>query len=104
MEKFLQKNLRTIAIILLFLFMIKSFQTCVQKTSIRKQEKKITLIKDSLDKEILAREYLIKDLTYELKIAGVRVDEAQKRAEAVQATAEKIKTNTTIKIEGGKGK
>lgn len=53
---------------------------------------------DSLSKEILAREYMIKDLTTELKIAGIKYDEAQKRADAVQKTVEKIKSNTTIEI------
>ena len=40
-------------------------------------------------------------LIYELKIAGVRVEEAEKRARAIQSTAEKVKNNntTTIKIE-----
>jgi len=58
------------------------------------------LIIDSLDKEITTRDFIIKDLTNDLEIAGVRVDEAQKRADAVQRTAEKVKTHTTIEIKG----
>ncbi|MDD5648916.1 MAG: hypothetical protein PHF86_00620 [Candidatus Nanoarchaeia archaeon] len=110
MEKFLKKNLKLIAIILFFLFMIKSFQSCIRKASMKRMEKNLiakcdTITKkqnhiiDSLSKEISTKDYIIRDLTFELKLAGVKVDEAQKRAEAIENTASKIKANTTIKIE-----
>jgi hypothetical protein len=115
MEKFLKKNLRWIAIVLLFLLIIKSFQSCVRQTSMNRMEKRLnaqcdTLSRglshkiDSLSKEINAKDYMIRDLTFELKLAGVKVDEAQKRAEAIQSTAEKVRSNTTIKIENEKDK
>ena len=59
-----------------------------------------TIIIDSLDTEILTRDFMINDLTNDLKIAGVRVDAAERRADAVQRTAEKIKTNTIIEVKG----
>jgi hypothetical protein len=55
---------------------------------------------DSLNREILSREFLIKDLSTELKIAGVKYDEAQKRADAIQKTASSIRANTTIEVRG----
>ena len=111
MEKWIKKNLRWITIVFIALFFIKSFQSCSRKASLRIQEKKLTYICDSvtstknklidsLDKENLAKEFMIKDLTMELKIAGIKVDEAQKRAEAIQKTASSIKSNTTIEVKG----
>jgi len=55
---------------------------------------------DSLKKEVLTRDFIINDLTNDLKIAGVKVDAAERRAEAVQRTAEKVKSNTTIQVTG----
>ena len=55
---------------------------------------------DSLNKELITKEFIIKDLTTELKIAGIKVDEAQKRADAVQKTVQSIKANTTIEVKG----
>ena len=118
MEKWLKKNLKWITLALAFLFFIKSFQSCNRKATIRIQNKNLSeqcdsllqikdqiireksYIIDSLDKEILVREFFIKDLSTELKIAGIKYDEAQKRAEAIQRTAERIQTNTTIEIKG----
>ena len=118
MERWLKKNLKWITIILLVLFMVKNIQSCNRKMSLRIQEKNLTTncdsllqVKDniineknltikSLEDVNLTQEFLIKDLTNELKIAGVKVDEAQRRADAVQRTAEKIRTNTTIEVKG----
>lgn len=118
MEKWLRKNLKYITIILLALFLIKTTQSCNRKMSLKVMEKNLTtecdsllddknqIISsqsfeiDSLKNEIITREFMIKDLTTDLKIAGVRVDEAQRRADAVQRTAEKVKSNTTIEIKG----
>lgn len=117
MEKWLKKNLKYITFILLALFLIKYTQSCNRKMSLRIQEKNLTaekdsliilrdniimskdLINDSLKLEINTRDFIIKDLTNDLKIAGVKVNEAQKRADAVQRTAERVKTNTTTTIE-----
>jgi hypothetical protein len=118
MEKWLRKNLKYITIILLALFLAKNTQSCNRKMSIRILEKNLTsecdsllnnkneIISsqsfeiDSLKNEIITKNYMIKDLTMDLKIAGVRVDEAQRRADAVQRTAERVKSNTTIEIKG----
>jgi hypothetical protein len=111
MEKWLRKNLKYITLILLALFLIKNTQSCNRKMSIRIMEKNLTTECDSLlmsrdhmieslQKDKVIQEYYIKDLENELKIAGVKVDAAEKRASAVQQTAEKIRTNTTIQIKG----
>lgn len=118
MEKWLKKNLRYITIILLGLFILKSIQGCNRKMSLSIREKNFIIekdslinlnkhlkisnkfIEDSLKLEITTRDFIIKDFINDLKIAGVRVDEAQKRVDAIQRTVEKIKTNTIIEIRG----
>lgn len=110
MEKFFKNNYKTIIFVLFLLFSIKSFQSCLRKTKIDKVEKNMTQQCDSLvqvrlehEKELLNEVQLLKDsvksLVYELKVAGVKAYAAEERARAIQTTAEKIKTNTTIKIE-----
>ncbi len=111
MEKFLKKNLKTIAIIAVLLFFFKSFQSCSRKATITNLEKTLTeecdsittskiLEIDSLNKELITKEFLIMDLTSDLKVAGVRVNEAQKRASAVEKTARSVRSNTTIQVKG----
>ena len=118
MEKWLKKNLKYVTIIFIALFLIKTTQSCNRKMSIRVQENQFIEERDSLNtlksleiqikndeikilnEEIFTRDFMIKDLTNDLKIAGVRVNEAQRRADAVQRTAERVKTNTTIEIRG----
>jgi len=118
MEKWLKNNLKYVTIVLLILFMFKNIQSCNRKMTIRIQEKNLsgqcdTLLKakdniinqkiiiiDSLNKELLSKEFLIKDMSAELRIAGVKYDEAQKRADAIQKTASSIKSNTTIQVNG----
>lgn len=115
-ETFFKKNLKIITIVIFGLFMIKTFQSCNRDLKITKLEKEIVYTTDSLaivrgDLEktfkveidslkgvILERDFLIKDLDNELKIAGVRASEAQRRADAVQQTAEKVKNNNTTTI------
>lgn len=118
MEKWINKNLKWITILFIFLFFIKSFQSCNRNMSLSILEKNLTeecdsilslkneiisqnkLEIDSLNEEILTRDFIIKDLTNELKIAGVKVDQAERRADAIQRTAEKIRSNTTIEVRG----
>lgn len=104
-------NQKWIILVLLLLLMIKSFQSCNRKMEVKRTERILnherdslffnaSIIQDSLVKEIIIRDNIIKNLTYEVKIAEIKVNEAEKRAEAVQKAAEKIRTNTTIRIEG----
>jgi len=118
MEKWLRRNLKYITLILLALFIISKIQSCNRKMGTRIKEKELTeycdslnteklqrigILEseiDSLDNEIVTRDFVIKDLINDLEIAGVRVDAAERRADAVQRTAEKVKSNTTIQIKG----
>ena len=108
--EFLKKNLKYIVLILLALFFLKSFQGCNKNMTITKLNKEIVYLNDSLnlmhgtEKEALLID--LKDckdsnreLQYEVKLANAERDAANRRASAIQSTAEKIRENTTIKIE-----
>ena len=109
-QQFFRKNLRYIALILLALFFVKSFQSCNRNMTIKKMDKEIVYLNDSLntmhgtEKESLILQLSNcengkQELEYEVKLANSERDAANKRADAVQSTAEKIRKNTTIKIE-----
>lgn len=116
--EWLKKNLRYITIIIFALLLLKSVQSCNRKMSLNTADKKhkieVDSIKkefngvisvyeneiDSLEGELVARDFMIKDLTADLKIAGVKVNAAERRANAIQKTAESIKANTTIEVKG----
>jgi len=109
-QQFFKKNLRYIALILLALFFVKSFQSCNRNMTIKKMDKEIVYLNDSLntmhgtEKEALVLQLrdcnnFNQKLEYEVKLANTEKDAANKRADAVQSTAEKIRDNTTIKIE-----
>jgi len=109
-ETFFKKNLKYVALILLFLFFIKSFQSCNRNMQVKKLNKENTYLVDSLTTMHTTEkgEYLIqlqecgdkvKELEYEVKLANSERDAANKRADAIQSTAERIRDNTTIKIE-----
>jgi len=118
MEKWLKKNLKWITIILLILYMFKNFQSCNRKMSLNIQEKNMTencdslqdilhneinvlnVYVDSIAQENLTKKFMIQDLRSDLKIAGIKADEAQRRADAVQKTAESVRSNTTIEVRG----
>jgi hypothetical protein len=109
-EIYFQKNLKYITLIILALFFIKSFQSCNRNMSIRKLTKENTYLVDSLNVmhstektqliiELGEAKDSIQELNYEVKLAKNKEIQANKRADAVQSTAEKIRENTTIKIE-----
>ncbi len=118
MERWLRKNLRYITLVLLALFLLKNTQSCNRKMALRTLEKNLIeecdsitnmkdgiiseklLIIDSLEQENLTKDFLIKDLENDLEVAGVRVNAAERRADAVQQTAEAVKANTTIEVKG----
>ena len=110
-EPWIKKNLKYITIALIVLLLFSKMQSCSRNLSHKAEVKELIIEKDSIkntlsfaNQELLTQvndQYMvIKELQYELKIAGVRAEEAQKRANAVLTTAEKIKTNTTIEIKG----
>ena len=100
----------------MILFLGQSFRGCMSNSSHSRNVKTFNLTHNNelaqKDSIIVIRELTIKDLEgvltiaqdeiknlgYELKIAGVKVDAAKERADAIQRTADKIKQNTTIEI------
>jgi len=113
MQNFLKKHYSKVILILLILFLIKNFQSCIRKTNLNKLEKQLighcdTLIieKNLIINDLKEKNQVLNDsiqlLNYEIIVAGIKVNEASKRADAIQNTVEKIKTNTTIKIENQK--
>jgi len=118
MEKWLKRNLKYITLILLVLFIISKIQSCNNNMGSRVTEKNLVIERDSLlyekdiiihqkdlvikdlREEIITKDYEIKDLERDLEIAGIKVNAAERRADAVQRTAERVKSNTTIEIKG----
>jgi len=109
-ETFFSKNLKYIALILFALFLIKTTQSCNRGMANKKMVKENAYIVDSLnviidtDKGtyILQLEKCndkVQELEYEVKLANSERDAANRRATAVQSTAEKIRENTSITIE-----
>lgn len=112
---FIEKNLKYIAIGLLLLFLFTKIQSCNRNMTINILNKDITQLKDSLnsfhnsEKTVLLNKLniakdSIKELNFEIRLAQDRAISADKRANAVQSTAEKIRDNTTINIENKNSK
>ena len=118
MNRWIKRNLKYITLILIALLVISKIQSCNRKMGTRIKEKNLTaecdsvinqrnliienknLIIDSLESEVLTRDFEIMDLERDLEIAGIKVNAAERRADAVQRTAERVKSNTTIEIRG----
>jgi len=109
-QDFLKKNIRYVLILFIALFLLKSFQSCNRNMTIKKLNKEIVYLNDSLTntlsqtrgdllKKIQIANDSIKELNYEVKLAKTKEAYANDRANAVQSTASKIRENTTIKIE-----
>jgi len=112
---FFEKNIKYILIVVFILFIFKTTQSCSRNMRITTLDKNIEYLQDSLttfhgsEKTLLLEqlevaEDSIKELNYELRLAAERVLAADKRANAVQSTAEKIRDNTTINIENKNSK
>ncbi len=109
-KSWFEKNLRTLFIIVIVLFLGQSFRGCINTSSLERSIKKTEHVNDSIsaikdqqykDLQIVLDESQDENqrLIYELKVAGVIATEAEKRAAAIQRTADRIKQNTTITIE-----
>jgi hypothetical protein len=104
-----ERNWKHILIAVSVLFLFQSMRGCLNSTEHRIEMKKIEAERDSVyqvkDQQIVELQNLLEDAqdiiqeqSYELKLAGVKAEEADKRAQAIQETAAKIKQNTTIEI------
>jgi len=103
-QQFLSKNMKWFALAFLFLFLFKSIQSCNRNMGTRLTEKEYKHTIDSLTKkyDIFEKETttIIRQLEFELKLEKEKAGEANRRAEAVQSVAEKIRANTTVNVRG----
>lgn len=101
-QEFFEKNMKWIALLFFFLFLLKSVQSCNRSMNTTLTEKQSKHAIDSLTKKynVLERESssTIKQLEFELKLQSEKAGEADKRATAIQSVAEKIKSNTTTTV------
>lgn len=103
-QEFFSKNMKWFALAFFVLFLFKSVQSCNRNMGTRITEKEYKHTIDSLTKkyDILERESTatIKELEFQLKIERKNAEDADKRANAVQSVAEKIRANTTVNVRG----
>lgn len=100
--QFFTKNIKWIALILLFLFLLKSVQSCNRNMKLNIIENEYIIEIDSL--KTLYNDYYkvtqdsIKKLNFELQLANEHVKSANEKATAVQNAVEKIRANTTTTV------
>jgi len=108
-EQFFKKNMKWVLLVLSVLFLVKTVQSCNRNMTITNLNDEIIHLNDSLsatygtEKETLLLQ--LRDcekentqLEYEVKLADAAKEAANKRADAVQSTAEKTRSNTTSTI------
>lgn len=102
MEKWFNKNLKWIALILLVLFVFKSAQSCSRNMKLNISDKEYIHTIDSLNQKYNNYYELtqdsIKKLNFELKLANEHARSANDKADAVQSAVEKIRANTTTTV------
>ena len=108
-QQFFTKNMKWIALVLFILFLVKSVQSCNRNMTNTQLNTEIIHLNDSLstmygtEKETLLLQLREcetdkSQLEYEVKLANAAKESANKRADAVQSTAEKTRSNTTSTI------
>jgi len=103
-EQFFTKNMKWIALALVFLLVFSSIRSCNRKMQLSIGSKQYIEQIDSL-KNLYSNcketsQDSIKKLNFELQLAKEQVKSANDRATAVQSAVEKIKSNTTITVKG----
>jgi len=108
-QQFFSKNMKWILLVVSILFVVKSVQSCNRNMVITNMNTEIIHLNDSLsatygtEKETLLLqlrecEKENTQLEYEVKLANAAEKSANERADAVQSTAEKTRSNTTSTI------
>ena len=101
-EQFIKKNMTWFALAFFCLFLFKSVQSCNRNMGKNLTEKEYKYTIDSLVKkyDILEKESsaVIRQLEFQLKLESKKAEDADKRADAIQSVAEKIKSNTTTTV------
>jgi hypothetical protein len=102
--QFFEKNMKWIALALLFLLTFKSVQSCNRSMRLNITSGDYIHQIDSLENRynVYYKETQdsIKDLNFLLELANEKTGAANERAAAVQSAVEKIKSNTTITVKG----
>jgi hypothetical protein len=103
-EQFFSKNMKWIALVLLMLLCYKSVQSCNRNMNLTMTQKQYIHTIDSLNTKYYTLEKdcrsTIDQLKFELKLQTEKAGAADKRADAVQSVAEKLKSNTTVNVRG----
>jgi predicted PurR-regulated permease PerM len=101
-QQFFSKNMKWIALVLLFLFGIKSVQSCNRNMRLNIASETYISQIDSLENKYNTyykeSQDSIKDLNFLLELANEKAGAANDRANAVQSAVEKIKSNTTTTV------
>lgn len=100
--QFFDKNMKWIALALLFLLALKSVQSCNRNMRLNISSGEYIYAIDSLENKYDSYYELtqdsIKKLNFELKLAKEHAKSADDRAQAVQSAVEKLKSNTTTTV------
>jgi len=103
-EQFFTKNMKWIALALLFLLAIKSMQSCNRGTQLNMSKGTYIHQIDSLKKQYVdyreAAQDSIKKLNFQLQLANQQAKSSDEKASAVQSAVEKLKSNTTVVVRG----
>jgi len=101
-EQFLSKNLKWITIGFMCLFLFKCTESCNRGTKITRIEKKYEYVIDSLNTSYRnyqeTSEDSIDKLNFELKLSVDHAKSANERANAIQNTVDRVKSNTTVVV------
>jgi hypothetical protein len=97
-QEFFQKNMKWFALLFLFLFLLKSVQSCNRNMGTRITEKQNKHLIDSLQKSITELNDSIKIVNWKNKMLESQAESEKRKADAIQSVAEKIKSNTTTTV------
>jgi hypothetical protein len=97
-QQFFEKNMKWFALAFLFLFLLKSVQSCNRNMGSRLTEKQTKHLIDSLQKKIVVLNDSIKVVNWKNKMLESQAESEKRKAEAIQSVAEKIKSNTTTTV------
>jgi len=103
-EQFFTKNMKWIALALLFLLAFKTMQSCNRGMKLDMTNGTYIHQIDSLKKQYTdyreATQDSIRRLNFELQLANQHAKSSDEKAKAVQSAVEKIKSNTTVVVKG----
>jgi hypothetical protein len=103
-QQLFERSCKWLLLIFVLLFVFKTVQSCNRNMSKTITDKEYIHTIDSLKKDYSNLEKECNDttkkLSFELKLEREKALEANKRADAVQSVAEKMRANTTVNVRG----